>query len=1204
MTMLLMALLTLIGVGLLSLSAVSLRTVDRSSPGMEARANARLALMMAINELQRYMGPDQRVTAENRILSPLSQGDSKQGQPHWVNVWRTTKDDGSPFIIRNAEDGGLHDLRVDEKWDPAEHRLTTLVSGNESAYQYYDYGRGEGMAVDMVRLVGGGSVPSENGNSPDFVSAPEVGLYDGHKKRGSYAWWVGDLNEKANIATQDRLEDSSLDAAGVRSIQIAQDASLLAFDNQSDLQNSDRAKLTGMKQLDLVNPSTTPISSLAFHDLTTDSEGLLVNVRDGGLKKDLTAYLESDGTIPSLNSNSGEMPGVSDYDRLIGPRNQVAEQESNFPGQAARYSKVSPTFGLLRDWARRGEKAPFGSFQTVMQSPEISSVKSNVGRSYGGVKHLERTKTDLMPVLVESSMFYNISYYEDSGGNSKAPYHLRIHYYPRVALWNPYNFDMQIDSSMVFMMINGKKRVRITGESGQTYGFRMYFGIQNASDTGGTGGAVQGSMFFALEGKTLKAGETAVWSPRRNQVYDETTFSNNLLTPSVAPSPSRAFYMNEKKLMPSTSLFTVIQTTPPTKGLYNDRMIERPVEWREYVGALPAGNVQSAGYTQADDYKVVWKPLRSSGAIDADRFEDLPPGLFVSCAFQYGDEDEMPVEWSSTNPVPMAVSSLENPVIQDIPDTRTRDGFRLRWFDEPESNRIGAGSLSGTPFLQEAPMANWNMRASYSFRSPFENVNDTAPNFFGIYTRDLFDPEVGWNGMNPSYKEGGFRSDPFDQPSRFSQPRILFDIPRRGAEVISLGAFQQVKMSEYIWQPTYAFGNSLADPRLDPTRTEPNRKESVNKDEGGWNSNTIGFATDGRSNNNGSNVASNEDLWAYYARNYLNQAAVEQNLIFDMSYELNYSLWDEFFLSSGNRKDKLNFINSPYENPLPDGRMSLAGTTDDDTIHDLSDFYRAASVLKVDGAFNVNSTSVKAWEALLLSSAGQQFDDDQVTFPRILQSQGGGSGGQKSHSWGGGNSRDENAWDGQRTLSRDEVRRLAEEIVEQVKIRGPFLSMADFVNRSLSTGEEGKKGALQAAIDRSGINASFEEEWKLDNQDAIPDYTHPDHIDDPTRIDQTLKPDTGAWGALGFLTQADLLQFLGPVLTVRSDSFVVRAYGSSVDKHGKVQAQAWCEAVVQRTATPLRPDSQQLNPLIEDGVVDLGRKFEIRKFRWLKPEDV
>src|SRR5690606_17298882 len=147
------------------------------------------------------------------------------------------------------------------------------------------------------------------------------------------------------------------------------------------------------------------------------------------------------------------------------------------------------------------------------------------------------------------------------------------------------------------------------------------------------------------------------------------------------------------------------------------------------------------------------------------------------------------------------------------------------------------------------------------------------------------------------------------------------------------------------------------------------------------------------------------------------------------------------------------FLDSPGENPLPNGRIlpnRMGGPINEE---DLTDYHRAASRLVVDGAFNVNSTSVEAWESLLLSNLGVKYNG-KVAFPRCTVPEDG--------TWNGGDATNNGAWAGQRVFSKGEIRTLAEQIVRQVELRGPFLSMGDFVNRRLTMDDLGKKGALQA----------------------------------------------------------------------------------------------------------------------------------------------
>jgi hypothetical protein len=1176
-TMTCMVLLMVIAMGMMSLSAVTVRKAGRDSGRLEAEANARMALMIAIAKVQEHLGPDQRVSGDARLAA---QGEGTPSNPNWVSVWRTTQSNGEPWIRRDGEKGGLMDLRGVNR-DPKADRLALLVSGNERSIKHED-----DVTLDETNsaiLVGERSIGSNAGDT-EIVRAPLVALNGGQGTSGNYAWWVGDLGTKANVATRDASSEAS---SSELAMMLAQDASWQAF-GTDDIPTDVRTGLVSDGQLALFDNN---VNNRNFHGYTVWSAGLPINVRDGGWKRDLTAYLNSNGSIPD-SKDGGNLPGLDDRDSIVGSANARVDQDSWDPGQSSRIMPVAPKFGLLRRWASRAEVASAGSYSATTETGDTITTSTpqgelNVGNSNKVVDFKNQTQSKLMPILAEGSLYYNLSYYQIVPADPRNPYGLRVHYYPRVVLWNPYNFELKVQDSAILLFVNGSKSVEMTLTDGVKRTYRMNWG---------GGGASRGAMYFKMSGTTLGPGESVVWSPATNRVYNETNFGQNLLSPSVAPSPTRSFYQ-DRRALDAEPLFELKNNTDPSLRLEHNRTSSPPIDWREVVPPTSSTNLQADMYTQADDYFMSWKPL-SASSFNTTTFRDFPLGRFVSCAYQYGDEDEMPVEWTSLDPVPFPAMSGTNGSVNVIPDRRTRDGFRFRWSQETESNMIGSGSLVGTAHLEDSPIGNWNVRASYSFRNPFDNVTDVAPNFFGIYTRDLFDTEVDWNNMNPRAQNGKFLGDPFDQPVRAPQRRILFDVPRRGTEIASLGAFQHATLSEMVWHPTYVVGNSLVDPRVPQDRTEPDRTQPINRDKGGWNQDSIGFSTsDGRSNTNGQNATTNEDNWAFHARRLLQNSAFENTLIYDLTFEVNQTLWDSYFLSSGTDSQKKAFLESPAGNPLPNGRMlpnRMGGPIEDE---DLTDFHRAASRLLVDGAFNVNSSSVEAWESLLLSNLGVKYNG-KVAFPRFADPQDG--------TWTGGDATKNGAWAGQRVFSKEEIRTLAENIVRQVELRGPFLSMGDFVNRRLTMDEFGKKGALQAAIDESGLNAAFEEQWPLNNQQSLPDFQHPDHIRDATRMEQMSKPDTTAWGALGFLTQADLLQFLGPALTVRSDTFKVRAYGESHDKYGKVVARAWCEAIVQRTPGYVDPeDDMMLLPKdLNETNRQFGRRFRMVSFRWVKPGEV
>lgn len=82
-TILLMVLLAMVVIGTLSLSTVSMRSSNQDASMAIARANARMALMIAIGELQQHAGPDTRVTASADILDPAN--------PSPLGVWKSKR---------------------------------------------------------------------------------------------------------------------------------------------------------------------------------------------------------------------------------------------------------------------------------------------------------------------------------------------------------------------------------------------------------------------------------------------------------------------------------------------------------------------------------------------------------------------------------------------------------------------------------------------------------------------------------------------------------------------------------------------------------------------------------------------------------------------------------------------------------------------------------------------------------------------------------------------------------------------------------------------------------------------------------------------------------------------------------------------------------------------------------------------------------
>ena len=316
--------------------------------------------------------------------------------------------------------------------------------------------------------------------------------------------------------------------------------------------------------------------------------------------------------------------------------------------------------------------------------------------------------------------------------------------------------------------------------------------------------------------------------------------------------------------------------------------------------------------------------------------------------------------------------------------------------------------------------------------------------------------------------------------------------------------------------------------------------------------------------------------------------------------------------------------NNPLANKrmtfLPDGRPATDLTTSLGADRNLAltetDFphpkYLARNSL-YNGGFNVNSTSKSAWKAVLGALRGQRLPE--------------GSGGagtttaltKFSRAISGTGTDGSEPWSKHRELTDAQIDELAERVVAEVRGRGPFMSLADFINRRLVNSEiYGLKGALQAAIDKTEWDSSANRRVNgtgITNAGGVfssplapvrgsnnydPNFVKGDGNPSSTfwietsaypKIDPKLRfPSlkamcarndstqvTAGLGAPGLVTQMDVLNSVGPNLTARSDTFVIRAYGEALDGAGQVIGKAWVEVVVQRGMQYMLPGANGVN---------------------------
>ena len=371
----------------------------------------------------------------------------------------------------------------------------------------------------------------------------------------------------------------------------------------------------------------------------------------------------------------------------------------------------------------------------------------------------------------------------------------------------------------------------------------------------------------------------------------------------------------------------------------------------------------------------------------------------------------------------------------------------------------------------------------------------------------------------------------------------------------------------------------------------------------------------------------------------------------EVSWMANTALFDRFFLSGAapvirrgldvTEAKSLATVLDDFaagQGKLANPRTWLFAQRDEETVRQmLRDHRRIAGTILSEGTFNVNSTSVPAWAALLASAkrnalgAANEVEpaaNINARFPRAVRA----DGANVSHA---NNFTDPRAWTGLATLSDDQIWTLARFIVEEmrnrmrfnhryeyglsaatpvdihyvIRNRGvevplPFISLSQFLNRfncAPYANDIAWQGCLQNAIlraDTAGANlsnrnaplnaplfGSAQASGGSSIAGGIPYVFVPSNAmaTDP-RVNPTQNRNHALRAAPTSLTQADILAAVGSSLSTRSDTFLIRCFGDAADPldPSKTLASCWIEAVVQRVpefCDPSQPPETEVSDL-------------------------
>lgn len=1146
----LMVLLSLLALGMLSLASIELRRSGSSDARAKATANARMGLMMALDRLQSTAGDDRRVTADASIL------DENSPNAHAVGVWKGW----SGALAEKTAAGtplSLDRLYTSEKGQAG--FVGWLVSAkDEAATDLIDWHK-SAPPTDETRFA---RLFTSKGSGFD-LGGEKLSTYDDEQRSdGSYAWAITQENTKARlnigVDEEQRVEkDAVLHASSRPNVS---NSSLLK-QPADDQWEKRAARLTGISQVGLDSDYGIAGADAAqvSRDFTVHAQSVLSNGVDGGLKADLSTGFEladADYIAETWSDAFGKVDnpfmahGRSDWGYMRGYENQAvlyqpvrrvttaqAEAYMNFTNADVNHTfqiNGVPTMDMLRAHYRTYRHLYLADGAVTAYERPFSHVAIPSASLQDRLKTsgAPRTQPSLLPVLNRVNLEFSVMGIapDNTPGILISPF---------VTIWNPHNVDLELEGLVVYPWIDiavftdwgVMSQMLGEGWRGEGRSIRPYFYL-HLTETGepyGTPG------FKPLR---LKAGEVRAFC-----------LANDELTPRQINPMSHNAARRTWRMMPVSGPSHLNGSR--SGGILLNQTVK-------YIG--PLGLKLSPGSSYSLSFNFSATSYHYIMCL-TDSYQIRNPGveLMAEPRSASGSLPSLPAE-----PNLMYYGMVH--LGQNTLEGNRSDSFSSRFTYTGPNRPVRVGSMLTyhRTARQSGALAPADLMFTTNPRQPFATEYlgagarfQTAPHYTSILQSATSSPavmETTGNGRNAFYGASHSASS-----GRSHLP--FFEVPR--SPMLSIAAFQHCDLSSTAFGNPNQVGNSWASPYLPATSVSRIVRNSAS-----------------------------------------GQAITPAMGVYDTSYLANESLFDDFFFSgaapeftrlSGRGRAEVwesdqitetkriddvleDFFEDPTEHPLLNPRMSpyFGRYSPEEVQERLAGPARAARIaahLLYDGGFNVNSTSIEAWTALLSSlrgvDPGSSNNNLQPRFRHTTPEM-----------------KENDVWAGFRSLSDAEIRTLASYLVDEIRVRGPFLSLAEFVNRRISSNRNlNNTGALQAAINRSRLNNNA-------NQSSFNTTPYPNRENLPMA-------NTGM-NIPGWLSQADVLTHLAPSLTARSDTFVIRSQGEALGPDGKVLATVMLEAVVQRVPSwvdPADDPATRINELGSEANKKFGRRFEILSVR-------